>query len=164
MDHMPYRIGLGHDTHRLGPGRALKLGGVSIPHETGLVGHSDADVLLHAVTDAILGACGRGDIGEWFPNDAEINKDRDSAELLREVLQRAMPPGAKIVNVDCIVFAEAPKLSPHKGAIRSRLADLLGIPPDRVGVKAKTGESVGPIGRREAMSAEAVVLVEWPEG
>ena len=161
---MSYRIGLGHDTHRLGPGRGLKLGGVTIPYDMGLIGHSDADVLLHAVTDAILGACGRGDIGEWFPNDAEVNKDRDSAELLREVLHRALPKGAKIVNVDCIVFAEAPKLSPHKGAIRARLAELLGVPPDRVGVKAKTGEAVGPIGRKEAMSAEAVVLVDWPEG
>ena len=161
---MSYRIGLGHDTHRLGPGRSLKLGGVTIPYEMGLVGLSDADVLLHAVTDAILGASGRGDIGEWFPNDSDVNKDRDSADLLREVLHRAMPKGAKIVNVDCIVFAEAPKLSPHKGAIRARLAELLGVPPDRVGVKAKTGESVGPIGRKEAMSAEAVVLVEWPEG
>ena len=159
-----YRIGLGHDTHRLGPGRALKLGGVSIPYDHGLIGHSDADVLLHAVTDALLGACGRGDIGEWFPNDADVNKDRDSAELLREVLHRALPAGALVVNLDCIVFAEAPKLSPYKGAIRNRLAELLGVTPDRVGVKAKTGEAVGPIGRREAISAEAVVLLSWPEG
>jgi len=161
---MPYRIGLGHDTHRLGPGRALKLGGVSIPYDHALIGHSDADVLLHAVTDALLGACGRGDIGEWFPNDADVNKDRDSAELLREVLHRALPAGARVVNLDCIVFAEAPKLSPYKGAIRNRLAELLGVTPDRVGVKAKTGEAVGPIGRREAISAEAVVLLSWPEG
>ena len=159
-----YRIGLGHDTHRLGPGRALKLGGVAIPYDHGLIGHSDADVLLHAVTDALLGACGRGDIGEWFPNDADVNKDRDSAELLREVLHRALPAGARVVNLDCIVFAEAPKLSPYKGAIRNRLAELLGVTPDRVGVKAKTGEAVGPIGRREAISAEAVVLLSWPEG
>lgn len=160
---MVFRVGIGHDTHRLAPGRQLWLGGVCIPYSMGLVGHSDADVLLHAVTDAILGALGKGDIGEWFPDTDPANKDIDSRVLLRAVLDQALGDGDRLMNLDCIVFAEAPKLGPYKAAIRQSLADLLRLPVTRINVKAKTGEKVGPIGRGEALSAEAVVLVEVAE-
>lgn len=136
------------------------LGGVQIPHDQGLVGHSDADVLLHAITDALLGAAALGDIGELFPDTDPANKDRDSADMLRLALAKATEAGFRLVNVDSIVFAERPKLSAYKTAIRERMAELLGISVDRVGFKAKTGERVGPVGRQEAMMAEAVVLLE----
>lgn len=154
---MSLRVGIGHDTHRLGADRPLRIGGVEIPFHTGLVGHSDADVLLHAVTDAVLGALGKGDIGDWFPDTDPEYRDIDSRMLLRKVLEAAGP--ARVENLDCIVFAEAPKLGPYKQAIRSALAGLLGIPVERVNVKAKTGEKVGPIGRGEAISASAVVTI-----
>jgi 2-C-methyl-D-erythritol 2,4-cyclodiphosphate synthase len=155
------RIGIGHDRHRLIPGPGpLVIGGVKIPFEGNLQGHSDADVLLHSLTDAILGALGRGDIGEWFPDTAAENKGRDSREMLRLVLAGASEPPFRIINVDATIFAEAPKFSPHKGAIRDSMAQLLGIPAHRVNVKAKTGEKVGPIGRREAIDTEVVVLLE----
>jgi len=136
------------------------LGGVQIPHDQGLVGHSDADVLLHAVTDALLGAAALGDIGELFPDTDPANKDRDSADMLCLALAKVTEAGFRLVNVDSIVFAERPKLSAYKTAIRERMAELLGISVDRVGFKAKTGERVGPVGRQEAMMAEAVVLIE----
>ena len=136
------------------------LGGVQIPHDQGLVGHSDADVLLHAVTDALLGAAALGDIGELFPDTDPANKDRDSADMLRLALAKVTAAGFRLVNVDTIVFAERPKLSAYKTAIRERMAELLGISVDRVGFKAKTGERVGPVGRQEAMMAEAVVLLD----
>ncbi|MGL4462037.1 MAG: 2-C-methyl-D-erythritol 2,4-cyclodiphosphate synthase [Planctomycetia bacterium] len=157
---MNYRVGLGHDTHRLGADRSLILGGVCVPHSSGLVGHSDADVLLHALTDALLGAVGAGDIGEWFPDDDPANAGRDSADMLLHIYKQAVLPKATVVNVDCILFAQQPKLTPHKPAIRRRLAELLGVDETRVNVKAKTGEKVGPIGRLEAISAEVIVLVE----
>ena len=155
------RIGIGHDTHRLVPGLPLKLGGVDIPHDHGLVGHSDADVLLHAVTDALLGAASLGDIGELFPDDAPENRGRDSADMLRRALAKVTAAGFAVVNVDCIVFAQKPKLSPYKDAVRRRIAELLEVTPDRVGVKAKTGELVGPVGRHEAIMAECVALLEY---
>lgn len=158
MNPLHLRVGVGHDTHRLGAERPLILGGVTVPHTSGLVGHSDADVLLHAVTDAFLGAMGAGDIGELFPDTDPLHKDADSAKLLREAISRQKEP-FQIINLDCIVFAQLPKLSPYKLTIRDSLAKLLEIPPDRVSVKAKTGELVGPIGRQEAISAEAVILV-----
>lgn len=136
------------------------LGGVQIPHDQGLIGHSDADVLLHAITDALLGAAALGDIGELFPDTDPANKDRDSADMLRLALGKVNDAGFQLVNVDSIVFAERPKLSAYKTAIRERIAELLGISVDRVGFKAKTGERVGPVGRQEAMMAEAVVLLE----
>lgn len=136
------------------------LGGVQIPHDQGLIGHSDADVLLHAITDALLGAAALGDIGELFPDTDPANKDCDSAEMLRLALVKVNDAGFQLVNVDSIVFAERPKLSAYKTAIRERMAELLGISVDRVGFKAKTGERVGPVGRQEAMMAEAVVLLE----
>lgn len=155
-----FRVGLGHDTHRLGPGRRLVLGGVEIPHETGLVGHSDADVLLHAITDALLGACGLGDIGELFPDTDPRNKDVDSAVFLRAALERVRRAGYCPVNLDCTIHAQRPKLSPWKPIIRSQLARLLELDESLINVKAKTGEKVGPVGREESMSADAVVLVE----
>lgn len=154
------RIGIGHDTHRLSPGGPLRLGGIDIPHDHSSSGHSDADVLLHAVTDALLGAAGLGDIGELFPDTDPANRGRDSAEMLAEVLVRVAAAGYRVVNVDSIVFAERPKLSPYKEKIRQRLASLLSIEPDRIGVKAKTGEGLGPVGRQEAIMAQCVVLLE----
>jgi 2-C-methyl-D-erythritol 2,4-cyclodiphosphate synthase len=125
-----------------------------------LVGHSDADLLLHAVTDALLGAAALGDIGELFPDTDPANRGRDSAEMLERVRERVTAAGWRIGNVDCIVFAEQPKLSLHKDAIRRRISSLLQVEPNCVGLKAKTGEGVGPVGRQEAMAAECVVLLE----
>lgn len=151
---------MGHDTHRLAPGGPLRLGGVEIPHDCGLVGHSDADVLLHAITDAILGAVAAGDIGEWFPDSDPANRGRDSGEMLQAATIEARRRGWQVTNVDCIVFAQRPKLSAYKDAVRHRVAELLEISSDRVGVKAKTGEQVGPVGREEAIMAQAVVFME----
>jgi 2-C-methyl-D-erythritol 2,4-cyclodiphosphate synthase len=155
-----FRVGIGHDTHRLEPGETLRVGGVDIPHERRAVGHSDADVLLHAVTDALLGAASLGDIGQLFPDTDPANKDRDSAEMLRLAFARVRGAGYRVVNIDCIVFAQRPKLLPHKEKIQRRLAQLLEIDADNVGVKAKTGEHVGPVGREEAIMAECVALLE----
>lgn len=153
------RVGIGHDTHRLTPGGPLRLGGVAVPHDMRAVGHSDADALLHAVTDALLGAAALGDIGEMFPDTDPDNRGRDSADMLRRAYQSVVQRGWRVVNLDCIVFAEQPKLAPFKQEIRSRIAEILGIDPDLVGLKAKTGEAVGPIGRKEAIAAECVVLL-----
>lgn len=154
------RIGIGHDTHRLEPGGPLRLGGVEIPHDRQAVGHSDADVLLHAVTDALLGAAALGDIGQWFPDTDPANRGRDSADMLARVVQAVEDAGYLVVNVDCIVFAQRPKLADHRLAISARLAELLHITHQQVGVKAKTGEKVGPVGREEAIEAQVVVLLE----
>lgn len=154
------RVGIGHDTHRLAPGGPLRLGGLEIPHDQHLLGHSDADVLLHAVTDAVLGAAGLGDIGELFPDTAAENRGRDSAEMLTTALAHARNAGYRVVNADCIVFAQRPKLSAQKLALQARLAELLGTAADAVGIKAKTGELVGPVGREEAIMAQCVVLLE----
>jgi 2-C-methyl-D-erythritol 2,4-cyclodiphosphate synthase len=154
------RVGIGHDTHRLAPGGPLRLGGLDIPHDQHLLGHSDADVLLHAVTDAVLGAVGLGDIGELFPDTAAENRGRDSSEMLGSALARVKQLGYRVVNADCIVFAQRPKLSAHKPALQARIAELLGTGADFVGVKAKTGELVGPVGREEAIMAQCVVLLE----
>ena len=159
---MEFRVGLGQDCHRLGPDRALVLGGVRIDHPLGLLGHSDADVLLHAITDAVLGAAGLGDIGEHFPDTDERYRGADSADLLRAALAEVRAAGWTLVNLDCTVAAERPKLSSYKGTIRERLADLLRVDLSAVNVKAKTGEKVGPVGREEAMTAEAVVLLGRP--
>ena len=136
------------------------MGGIDVPHDQHAVGHSDADVLLHAVTDALLGAASLGDIGELFPDTAPVNRGRDSGDMLRRAVVEVVSAGFQIVNVDCIVFAEQPKLSPYKDAIRQRLAELLDIPANCVGIKGKTGEQVGPVGRREAILAQCVALVE----
>jgi 2-C-methyl-D-erythritol 2,4-cyclodiphosphate synthase len=121
------RIGIGHDTHRLRPGGPLRIGGISIPHDRESVGHSDGDVLLHAVIDALLGAAALGDVGQMFPDTDPENRGRDSAEMLKGALDAVLALGWKIVNIDCIVFAQRPKLLPHRQAIRERLADILGI-------------------------------------
>ncbi len=154
------RVGIGHDTHRLAAGRPLILGGVRIEHPRGLVGHSDADVVFHAVADALLGAAALGDIGEHYPNDDPRWEGLDSARLLGEVVALVREAGWRPLNCDVIVHAQEPKLTPHKPAIRVNLARLLGLAPAAVNVKAKTGERVGPIGRAEAIACEAVVLVE----
>ena len=156
---MGMRVGIGHDTHRLRPGGPLRLGGVQIPHDAELVGHSDADVLLHAITDALLGAAALGDIGQWFPDTDPAHAGRDSAEMLRRAYDGVIEKGFLIGNLDCIVFAQRPKLGPYKAEIARRIADILQIGEDQVGVKAKTGEAVGPVGRGEAMMAECVVLL-----
>ncbi|MEZ6119651.1 MAG: 2-C-methyl-D-erythritol 2,4-cyclodiphosphate synthase [Pirellulaceae bacterium] len=156
---MSFRIGIGHDTHRLADGGTLRIGGVDIDFDRHLVGHSDADVLLHAVTDALLGAIAAGDIGELFPDTADENKGRDSADFLMAAMQVVSQHGYRVQNLDCIVFAQKPKLSPYKQPIEKKLAELLHLELSQVNVKAKTGESVGPIGRQEAISAECVVLL-----
>src|SRR4051794_31923783 len=154
------RIGLGHDTHRLGNGGPLRLGGIDVSHDKHAVGHSDADVLLHAITDALLGAAALGDIGELFPDTEAANKGRQSAEMLKIAYGKVRETGFQIVNLDCILFAQRPKLSPYKPAIQQSIAQILNIQPDQVGVKAKTGERVGPVGNEEAMMAECVALLE----
>ncbi|HKI34267.1 MAG TPA: 2-C-methyl-D-erythritol 2,4-cyclodiphosphate synthase [Gemmataceae bacterium] len=154
------RVGIGHDTHRLEEGRPLILGGVRVEHARGLVGHSDADVVLHAVTDALLGAAGLGDIGDAYPDTDPAWRGADSALFLRETLARLNRDGWRVVNVDVIVFAQEPKLGPLKGRIRDNLARLLGIDEGAVNVKAKTGEKVGHIGRAEAIACQAVVLID----
>lgn len=159
MNPATIRIGIGHDTHRLKPGGPLRIGGIEIEHSHSLRGHSDADVLLHAITDALLGAVALGDIGELFPDNLEENRGRDSADMLKLAYQRVTDNGYRISNLDCIVFAQQPKLSPHKRTIAARIAEILEIQPDQVGVKAKTGEGVGPIGQQEAMMAECIALL-----
>src|SRR5438876_3330734 len=154
------RIGIGHDTHRLAEGRPLILGGVRIDHERGLAGHSDADVVLHAITDAMLGAAGLGDIGDAFPDTDPAYKDCDSSLFIRQTLARLNQAGWRLVNVDVIIFAQEPKLGPFKSLIRRRLAELLGLDPAAVNVKAKTGEKIGAIGRGEAISCQAIALLE----
>lgn len=153
------RVGIGHDTHRLVGGRPLILGGVRIEHDHGLSGHSDADVVLHAITDALLGAAGLGDIGEAFPDTDPRWRDADSSLFVRSAMERLDKLGFRPVNLDVIIFAQEPKLGPIKEQMRGRLADLLGLPREAVNVKAKTGESVGHIGRREAIACQAVVLI-----
>ena len=145
--------------HRLIPGRKLILGGVPIEFDKGLDGHSDADVLLHAITDALLGAAALGDIGEWFRNDDPRWRFADSAHFLKEAALSVRGHGWKIVNLDCTIWAELPRMTPYKPKIRERLADLLEIAAGQVNVKAKSGEAVGPVGRGEAMMADAVVLL-----
>lgn len=154
------RVGLGHDTHRIGGLGPLILGGVEIAWDKGLIGHSDADVLLHAVTDALLGAAGMGDIGEWFPDTAAEFAGANSAELLKQVVTKVEGKGWKVVNADCILFAQAPKLSNHKPDMELRIAELLRTGGDAVNVKAKTGEEVGPVGRGEAIEAQVVILIK----
>ncbi len=154
------RIGLGEDTHRLTDGGPLRLGGVDIPHDRQTVGHSDADVLLHAVTDALLGAAGLPDIGQMFPNTAEENRGRDSADMLRLAHKKVIQAGYHVVNLDCVVAAQQPKLSPHKENIEQRIAEILSLATDQINVKAKTGEGVGPVGEQLAIEARCVVLIE----
>jgi 2-C-methyl-D-erythritol 2,4-cyclodiphosphate synthase len=152
--------GIGYDSHRLLAGRRLVLGGVAVPGELGLDGHSDADVLTHAVIDALLGAAGLGDIGEHFPDTDERWRDADSIALLRAVVEMVGAEGLRPLNVDCTVVMEAPKLAPHRQAIRDSLAGALGVSPARVNVKASTGERMGFVGRGEGVAALAVASLQ----
>lgn len=154
------RVGIGHDTHRLRPGHGLRLGGIDIPCDREAVGHSDADTLLHAIADALLGAAAIGDIGQMFPDTDPANRGRDSAEMLRAARDAALAVGWQIVNLDCIVFLQRPKILPYRQAILGRLAEILDLEPERVGLKAKTGEQVGPVGREEVVAAQCVALLE----
>jgi 2-C-methyl-D-erythritol 2,4-cyclodiphosphate synthase len=153
------RVGLGQDTHRLASGRSFLLGGVKIPSEKGEDGHSDGDVLAHAVTDAVLGASGTGDIGEMFPNSPEW-KNADSMQLLKGAFSKVKQAGWRLVNLDCVVICEKPKILPYRNEIRISLADALEVPTEAVFVKGKTAEGLGPAGRGEAVEAFAVCLLE----
>jgi 2-C-methyl-D-erythritol 2,4-cyclodiphosphate synthase len=153
------RVGEGWDTHALVPGRPLVLGGVTIPHGFGLLGHSDADALLHAITDAILGAAGLGDIGRHFPDTAAEFKGADSHTLLAEAARRVRAAGWGVVNVDATIVVQAPKMAPHIPAMVARIADALGVEPGCVNVKAKTAEKMGPVGEGRAIEARAVCLL-----
>lgn len=160
---MRIRVGQGYDVHRLVPGRPLVLGGETIPHERGLDGHSDADVLLHALTDAILGAAGLGDLGDHFPPGDPRWKGAASLELLAIALGLARDRGWRVVNCDLTLVAEAPKLAPYRARIRQRIAGALGVGVDEVGLKATTNERLGALGRGEGMAALAVVLLAGDE-
>ena len=155
--------GIGYDVHRLVHGRRLVLAGIEIPHSHGLDGHSDADVITHAISDALLGAAGDRDIGHHFPNSDPSIKGIDSQEILKRVQLILMAKQLAIVNIDCSVIAEAPKLSPHISAMRARLSATLGIPVERVGIKATTSEGLGFVGRGEGIAALAVVSLEKVE-
>ncbi len=158
---MPFdiRVGQGYDVHALVPGRKLVLGGVEIAHDRGLLGHSDADALLHAITDALFGAAGLGDIGRHFPDTDPAFAGADSRALLREAVRRVREAGYEVGNVDATVIAQAPKLAPHIGAMVANLAEDLGIAAGRCNVKAKTNEKLGFEGRQEGIVAQAVVLL-----
>jgi 2-C-methyl-D-erythritol 2,4-cyclodiphosphate synthase len=154
------RIGLGEDSHRLEPGGPLRIGGVDVPHDRGLIGHSDADVLLHAVTDALLGAAALPDIGRMFPNTDPANRGLDSAVIVAAAADEVAKAGYRVVNVDCVIHAEQPKLALYIDSIRERIAHILRLNVDQIGLKAKTGEGIGPIGREEAIATRCMALLE----
>jgi 2-C-methyl-D-erythritol 2,4-cyclodiphosphate synthase len=160
---LPFRIGEGWDVHQLQPGRPLILGGVTIPHTHGLLGHSDADALCHAITDALLGGAGLGDIGRHFPDTDEAFRGADSIALLAEACARVRRAGYEPVNVDTTIVAQAPKMAPHIPAMRTRLAATLGLAEAEVNVKAKTAEKLGPVGEGRAIEARAVCLLQRVE-
>ncbi len=153
------RVGQGYDVHALVPGRRLVIGGVDVPYERGLLGHSDADVLLHALTDAILGAAALGDIGTFFPDGDEQWRGADSRKLLGAAVERVRAAGWRVVNIDTTVIAERPKLLPYVPAMRAAIAQCTGTPVDAVNVKGKTNEKLGALGRSEGIAAQAVVLL-----
>jgi 2-C-methyl-D-erythritol 2,4-cyclodiphosphate synthase len=155
--------GIGYDSHRLTAGRPLVIAGVQIAHELGLDGHSDADVLAHAVIDALLGAAGLGDIGQHFPDTDERFRDADSMQLLGQVVASVRERGLSVVNMDCTLVMERPKLGEHRAAIRAALAEALGLSHERVNVKASTGEGIGFVGRGEGVAALAIVSLESPD-
>lgn len=159
MKILPFRTGEGWDTHALVPGRKLIIGGVDVPHNTGLLGHSDADVLLHAVIDALVGAAALGDIGKHFPDTDPRFRGADSLALLREAGKRVQQAGYSIGNIDSTVIAQAPKLAPHIPAMRENIAEALGLDLSQVNVKAKTAEKLGPVGQGLSMEARAAVLL-----
>jgi 2-C-methyl-D-erythritol 2,4-cyclodiphosphate synthase len=153
------RVGVGYDSHRFVPGRQLKLGGIVIPSDVGLAGHSDADAICHAITDAILGAAGLGDIGEMFPDTDESNRGRDSIEMLAAAVRRISDAGLRVNQVDISLVAETPKLAPHRTKIRDRLAATLGIDSASVSVKGKSNEGMGWIGRKEGIACIAIATL-----
>lgn len=154
------RIGCGYDIHPLGPGRKLILGGLEIPHTKGLLGHSDSDALVHAVCDALLGAMGEGDLGKHYPSSDQRFKDISSLKLLEDVVSKLNKKGYRIINVDTVIIAQAPRLNPHLAAMQKRMAEVLQIDPDFVNVKVKSGEGLDAIGHEEAIAAQAVCLIE----
>ena len=156
---MKLRVGEGWDVHALVPGRRLVLGGIEIPHSVGLLGHSDADALLHAITDALLGAAGLGDIGSHFPDTDPKFKGADSAVLLAEALRRVRAAGWEVGNIDSTIVAQAPRLAAHIPAMRTRIADALGLETGQINIKAKTAERLGPVGQGLAIEARAVALL-----
>src|SRR6056297_557372 len=157
---VPFRIGLGYDSHRLGNGGPLRIGGVDLAAEVHAIGHSDADVLMHAITDALLGAIAAPDIGRLFPDNAPENRGRDSADFLREAVRRVHRAGYEVMNIDAVILAERPKMAPHIDLIRETLAGLLDVAPEQVGLKSKTGELVGSIGQGAAIAAHCVVILQ----
>jgi 2-C-methyl-D-erythritol 2,4-cyclodiphosphate synthase len=159
MNAFDIRVGEGWDVHQLVAGRKLILGGVEVPHGMGLLGHSDADVLLHAITDALLGAAGLGDIGRHFPDTDPAFAGSDSHKLLAEAVRRVRVAGWEVVNVDSTIVAQAPKMAPHIEAMRERIAHALAIPVERTSVKAKTAEKMGPVGEGRAIETRAVCLL-----
>jgi 2-C-methyl-D-erythritol 2,4-cyclodiphosphate synthase len=158
------RIGQGYDSHRFAEGRPLVLGGVTIPHDRGLAGHSDADAVAHALTDALLGAAGLGDIGRHFPPSDERWKDADSLDLLRRVMPLLEEEGYQVVNADVTVVTESPKIGPHAPEMATRLAEVIGISPGNISIKGKTNEGLGWIGRGEGIAVLAVVLIDRMSG
>jgi 2-C-methyl-D-erythritol 2,4-cyclodiphosphate synthase len=159
MTKLPFRIGQGYDCHALVEGRKLIIGGVDIPHHVGLLGHSDADVLLHAITDSILGAAALGDIGKHFPDTDVQFKGADSRTLLKEAARRVVATGYSIGNVDCTIIAQRPKMAPHIQSMRANIAEDLGLDISQVNVKAKTNEKLGYLGREEGIAAESIALL-----
>ena len=156
------RVGLGYDVHQLKTGRPLILGGVEIPHDTGLDGHSDADVLMHAICDAVLGAIGEGDIGSFFPPSDPHWKNAPSKIFLEEAARQIESRGGRLINVDAMLIAEAPKIAPHVNAMKANIAAALGVSSNDIGIKATTNETMGFVGRGEGMAAHAVASVELP--
>lgn len=154
------RIGLGYDSHRLGNGGPLKIGGIEVPSEVHAIGHSDADVLLHAMTDALLGSVAEPDIGRLFPNDDPDNRDRDSRDFLDEAIRRVRHHGMDVVNFDCVILAERPTLAPHIDKMRATIASMLDIDVQQIGLKAKSGEGIGTIGNAQAVAARVIVLIQ----
>lgn len=157
---MSMRVGIGYDIHPLGPGRKLILGGIDIPHSKGLLGHSDSDALVHALCDALLGAMGEGDLGRHYPSTDQRFKDISSLELLKDVVGKLKQKGYRLLNADTVIIAQAPRLSMHLAAMQKKMAQALGVDPDLVNVKVKSGEGLGPIGREEGIAAQAVCLIE----
>lgn len=154
------RIGYGYDVHPLGPGRKLILGGIEIPHSKGLLGHSDSDVLVHAVCDALLGAMGEGDLGRHYPSSDQRYKDISSLKLLEDVASKLKKKGYRVGNVDTVIVAQAPRLGQHLAAMGKKVAETLGVDADLVNVKVKSGEGLDAVGKEEGMSAHAVCLIE----
>jgi len=156
---LPFRIGHGYDVHRFGDGDHIIIGGVKIQHHSGFIAHSDGDVLLHALCDALLGAVGEGDIGRHFPDNDSTYENIDSSILLEQTYQRVTGHGYSVANIDCTIIAQSPKMSPHINAMRNNIADVLGVSSTQVNVKATTTENLGFTGRQEGIAAHAVVML-----